>query len=161
MFLNFSSGRAYDLVTLLDNLNITMSFTGCTRFYYTFYYASITRIGTIDCSSSTVMDYAFETPSLQTIEKLIVSESTPFTSRTFHATSLTSINEIEGHFGKNMTFSQCPLTKASITNVVNALSSTTSGLTCTFKKTAKESAFTTDEWNTLIATKSNWTFSLA
>ena len=55
----------------------------------------------------------------------------------------------------------CPLSKESITSVVNALSSTTSGLTCTFKKTAKEAAFTTDEWTDLTATKSNWTFAFA
>jgi hypothetical protein len=30
----------------------------------------------------------------------------------------------------------------------------------TFNKTAKESTFTADEWAALIATKSNWTFSL-
>ena len=58
-------------------------------------------------------------------------------------------------------FQHSPLTKESIQSVVNALSSTTSGLTCTFKKTAKEAAFTTDEWTALTATKSNWEFVLS
>lgn len=52
------------------------------------------------------------------------------------------------------------LSRASIESVVNALSSTTSGLSVTFSKTAVNSAFTTAEWNTLAATKSNWTISL-
>jgi hypothetical protein len=52
------------------------------------------------------------------------------------------------------------LNKASITSVINALSTTTSGLTITFSKTAKEAAFTADEWAALIATRKNWTISL-
>ena len=58
-------------------------------------------------------------------------------------------------------FQWCPLSKESIISVVNALSDTTSGLTATFKKTAKEAAFTTDEWSALTATKSNWEFVLS
>ncbi|MBE7020467.1 MAG: hypothetical protein E7411_03415 [Ruminococcaceae bacterium] len=162
MFMNVQGAkrRPLDLVDLLEKQGRKLDFKGCTRFYYAFYWAYIKRLGTIDMTSSTTNDFVFETPILQTIEKLIVNENTPFASRSFHATSLTNINEIEGHFGKNMTFAQCPLTKASITNVVNALSDTTSGLTCTFNKTAKESAFATEEWAALIATKPNWSFSL-
>lgn len=52
------------------------------------------------------------------------------------------------------------LSRASIESVINALSSTTSGLSVTFSKTAVNSAFTTAEWNALAATKSNWTISL-
>jgi hypothetical protein len=52
------------------------------------------------------------------------------------------------------------LSKASIESIINALSSTTSGLTVTISKTAKEAAFTSAEWSALIATKSNWTISL-
>ena len=67
---------------------------------------------------------------------------------------------VTGIIFKSFNVQWCPLTDESIKSVVKALSDTTSGLTCTFKKTAKEAAFTTDEWNTLIATKPNWTFSL-
>ena len=52
------------------------------------------------------------------------------------------------------------LNKASITSIINALSTTTTGLTVTLSKTAKEAAFTNDEWAALIATKTNWTISL-
>jgi hypothetical protein len=55
------------------------------------------------------------------------------------------------------------LSKASITSVINALSTTTSGLTVTLSKTAVETAFGSTEsaeWTNLIATKSNWTISL-
>ena len=53
-----------------------------------------------------------------------------------------------------------PLIKESIISVINALSSSVTGQTLTLNKTAKEAAFTADEWAELIATKSNWTFSL-
>lgn len=53
-----------------------------------------------------------------------------------------------------------PLVKESIESVVAALSSTATGQTCTFNKAAKEAAFTAEEWAYLIASKTNWTFSL-
>lgn len=52
------------------------------------------------------------------------------------------------------------LTKASITSIIEHLSTTTSGLTLTLPKTAKEAAFTTDEWVVIVAAKSNWNISL-
>lgn len=52
------------------------------------------------------------------------------------------------------------LNKTSITSIINALSSTTSGLTVTISKAAKEAAFTDEEWAVLEATKPNWTISL-
>ena len=45
--------------------------------------------------------------------------------------------------------------------IVAALSPTLTGKTTKFKKTAKEAAFTAEEWDVLIALRSNWTFSLA
>lgn len=52
------------------------------------------------------------------------------------------------------------LTKASIESIINALSPTTSGLSITLSQTAKNNAFTTSEWDSLVATKKNWTISL-
>lgn len=45
--------------------------------------------------------------------------------------------------------------------VITALKSDSSGKTASFKQTAKEKAFTAEEWAALIATKPNWTFTLA
>ena len=52
------------------------------------------------------------------------------------------------------------LNKQSIVSVINALSASASSKTATFNKTAVNTAFTTEEWNALAATKPNWTFSL-
>ncbi len=66
-----------------------------------------------------------------------------------------------GTISGSISFDRSPLNKESIVSVINALSSSASGQTATFKKSAKEAAFTDDEWAALIATKPNWTFQLA
>lgn len=68
-----------------------------------------------------------------------------------------------GSNGINLRWST-KLNRASIESIINALSTTTSGLVVTFSTTAVNNAFaggsTGDEWLNLIATKSNWTISL-
>ena len=52
------------------------------------------------------------------------------------------------------------LNKASIERIINALSTTTSGLTVTLSAEAVANAFTNAEWEALEATKTNWNISL-
>ena len=77
----------------------------------------------------------------------------------------------EGEIGKEIDIQHShKLTKASITSIINALSSTTSGLSVTLSKTAVNTAFETStganngsistEWSALVATKTNWTINL-
>ena len=95
-------------------------------------------------------------PSIKVTDKVTV-----YTTWFSGCTALTNITFTDDSvIVANISFQDSPLNKASTTSVVNALSSTVTGKTATFKKTAKEAAFTADEWSTLIATKSNWTFSL-
>lgn len=65
-----------------------------------------------------------------------------------------------GVVANNINLQWCPLTRASIESLFSVLSDTVSGKTVTINKTAKEAAFTADEWAELIATKTNWTISL-
>lgn len=101
---------------------------------------------------------------LVTIRKMIVSENTNF-SMMFNECRVLENLTIEGVIGTAIDIHwSTKLSKASITSVINALSTTTSGLTATFSKTAVETAFgstTSTEWLALVATKSNWTISLA
>ena len=73
---------------------------------------------------------------------------------------LKHINVEEKIYG-TVGFDRCPLTKESITSIINALSSSAAGKTATFNEAAKEAAFTDEEWAELIATKPNWKISLA
>lgn len=99
---------------------------------------------------------------LKTIVSLKVTERViGYTSWFNGDTALTNITFTEDSvIAANIAFPDSPLNKASFQSVVNALSPTITGKTVTFKKTAKEAAFTDEEWAGLIATKSNWTFSL-
>lgn len=122
--------------------------------------------------TSTNNSYTFlECANLTTIRKIIVSENTTF-NRWFDGCRALETLVIEGTIaqnGLNLKWST-KLSKASITSVINALSTTTSGLAVTLSKTAVDTAFetsegandgsTSTEWTTLIATKSNWTISL-
>lgn len=88
-----------------------------------------------------------------------VNENVPMTN-TFTAL-IENLFFMEGSkIGKSITVNSKLLTKTSILSIVEHLTTTASGQTVTLSKTAKEKAFTDSEWSTLIATKSNWTFSL-
>ena len=121
----------------------------------------------VDISQATSTAYAFygaySGVNPKRIEHLICSETTPFATNTFqHATTYEYIG-FEGVIaqnGLNLQWSK-KLNKESITALVNTLSPDTSGLSVTISQTAKQNAFTDEEWATLIATKPNWTISLA
>ena len=102
----------------------------------------------------------YQMSNCHTIRKFTVSESSSLNGTFAGCTSLVNI-EVGGAIGTNVSFEVCDLpSKASIKSIVDALSAATSGRTLTLSKTAKEAAFTDEEWSALIATKSNWTISL-
>lgn len=175
----FSRGcfKGVDLVELLKDLNVTLDFSRCTNFTEFFYQTGIKRIGVIDTTGSTNLNnmFAHMNTSLETVDLLILKNDG---SQTYNANSFVGANAlknitIQGTIGKpNISLSAFTvLTKASITSFINALSTTTSGVAITFSKTAVNKAFETSgganngsastEWANLIATKSNWTISLA
>ena len=91
----------------------------------------------------------------------------------FNCIELEEINVIcnGGSFAADLSLQySTKLSRASVTSIINALSSTTSGLSVTLSKTAVNKAFETSagagdgstsaEWQNLIAPKSNWTISL-
>lgn len=114
----------------------------------------------IDISHCTDTDYMFCMMQVEEITKLIVTEDVMFLNTTFQWSSKLRKIVVEGVIGKSIYFQSCPLNKESTTNVIEHLSPTVTGQTATFNKSAKEAAFTADEWAALIATKTNWTFSL-
>ena len=110
----------------------------------------------LSCFSETYFPHQKTHITLKTSDKC-----TNYSSAFATCSALTDLFFAEGSvIATTIDLKSCPLIKASMTSVINALSSTTSGQTCTFKKTAKEAAFTEDEWDELIGTKPNWTFSL-
>ena len=113
----------------------------------------------VDFSGTTTCAYVFGYCSrLHTIPKLIVAEQNTFTMAFQACRALVNLT-VEGKFGNSIDLQWSTLlSKASITSVVNALSTTKTGLSLTLSQTAVDNAFTADEWNALAATRPNWTF---
>lgn len=160
----FMSAIEVDLVEHLKSLNSSISFSnlgvGITQI---FAYSNFIRLGELDFRTLNGLNIMFNScKKLVTIDLLKIKTDGSQTFSTTFASCISLQNIIiEGVIGQNFDIKESPLTKESITSIVNALSSSTSGKTVSFLKTAKESAFTASEWSTLIATKPNWTFSLA
>lgn len=156
---------AGDLAQHFEDLGVALDFSECTMAQGMFSNAfSITRLGILDFRKVTYGGSWFiNMNGLITIDKLLISENTISAGAgAFEACSKLVNLTIEGVINKNgynLKWST-KLSKASIESIFNALSTTTSGLTLTLSKAAKEAAFTTDEWEALIATRKNWTISL-
>lgn len=152
-----------DLAQILDDLGVNLDTSKMTTAQYMFWNSNFTRIPAIDLRGIAQPVHTmqtFQTSTVRTIDKLTLLETTPLHDYAFRMASALENITFEGVIGSTINFQWCPLTKASITNIIEHLSSTATGQTCTFKKSAKEAAFTADEWAELIANKTNWTFSL-
>ena len=160
-----ASAGMVDLVALCEELDIEIDTSNATSMNSIFNSNTIVvRVGTIDTTSANNVGGLFDwCLNLHTIEKLKFRDdgSQTIGSQFLRCDALENLT-IEGVIGTSGTIlSDCKkLSKASITSVVNALSSTTSGLSVTFSKIAVNNAFTTSEWATLAATKPNWTINL-
>jgi hypothetical protein len=141
--------------------DLPLDFSQLSGMNYTFYNAAgITEIPLIDASNCSQMMCDFQNcTALHTLSLRVSEKITTYADAFSGCSSLKNLT-IEGVIGSSINFRWSPLSKESITSVINALSSSVTGQTATFKKSAKEAAFTADEWAELIATKTNWTFSL-
>jgi hypothetical protein len=153
-----------DLVKWLEDLGVTLTFSGMTSCMYIFSYSKFTRIGELDFRDLSSANSAFANARLlHTIDKIIVGANVQFPSAFNNTVELANIT-FEGVIGQAIDFKSCTkLTKSSIKNIIEHLSTTASGQTATFSKTAVETAFgstTGAEWTALKATRSNWTISL-
>lgn len=170
----YYSGFAGDLAKHFEDLGIRFdtskmtaahSFANSAQTITRFPEINITLCG---AANSSMFSYC---GSLVTIDKLVVAANNAWASAFVNCFALENLT-IEGTIGVsglNVQWST-KLSKASINSVVNALSSTTSGLSVTFSAAAVNSAFETstgaadgsnsDEWAELAATKSNWNINL-
>lgn len=153
----------------------TAAETGNTGFAYAFYNCGSLeevqdlKIGTVNPVS--VFSNTFNgCRNLHTIGKLTVAETTKYSNAFTLCNSLQNI-EFAGTIGQDgLNLQWSPLSKASIENIIDKLSTTTSGLSITLKKSAVNTAFETAEglangsssaeWFTLVGSKTNWTISL-
>ena len=104
--------------------------------------------------------------NLVTIRKLRLNNVTNTTNAFTNCSKLANIT-VEGEWLVSVSFSVCPLSRASIINQIEHLSASVSGQTITFKKSAINNAFGididdettwTDEWKELRNSKPKWDF---
>ena len=105
---------------------------------------------------------------LERIQKIITSANIQYNTTFKNCNSLKEI-EFDGIIGQSIDFQHSPLNRASLENIVEHLSPTSTGQIVTFKKTAVGAAFDTTGnsdgyesavWELIVASKSNWTISL-
>jgi hypothetical protein len=158
-----------DFVAFCNARNIVLDMSNCTSATFALGTLHTKHHGVLDfrkCTNLARLFYShnYEGGSVATIDEFISSEITVFASNTFECVALENIT-FSGVIASNIDFSRCnKLRHDSIVSVINALSTTASGQTATFSKTAVNNAFTGgsegSEWQALIATKPNWTISL-
>lgn len=152
-----------DLSAHLESLGVSLDTSGATSINSMFYLAkNLTRIPEISAESCTSLDSVFFSCSkLTTIDKLILrSDGTNTFSGTFDWCGNLKEIRFNGIIGNNIALVSSPLSKESITSLVNALSTTTSGKTVSLYATAVNNAFTSAEWSALKATRSKWVFNV-
>jgi len=143
---------------------IALDFSGATLLTYVFRNCKgIKRLGTIDCTNCKELNRTFYSCKIVTIDNFIVHENLKY-SNTFDYASLENIS-VSGTIAQNgFKLTSSKLSKASITSIINALSTTTSGLTVTLSSAAVD-AITEVEgsinwWGELVDSRPNWTISL-
>lgn len=163
---------AVDLVEWCESLgiNIVMKPSVVTGMFQN---SKFTRLPVLDFSKVSSMSSTIASClNLVTIDKLILKNdgSQTFSSTFYNDKALKNII-VEGVIGTEVKLVWSPLlSKASITSFINHLSTTTSGVSINFSKTAVDNAFETSEgaadgstsaeWLALIGTRPNWTISL-
>lgn len=99
----FHGSLITNLKALTEKLGITIDFSQCTSFTYTFGNANITDIGVVDVRSTSVslQYFAYNSKGLKNFEKLIVNENNVFSSTAFQGTDNLVEIRFEGVIGKN------------------------------------------------------------
>lgn len=164
LFYNFNrdgGDNLYDMTELCKRLD----FSGCIDAGNIFANARADKI-TVDFSNATSLNSTFAGgdggSAVETLTLKVTNKCSSFSSTFNYCSDLKNLTFMEGSeivASLNLKWSTS-LTKTSIENVINTLSSSTSGKTITLSQTAVNNAFTADEWTALENTKSNWTISL-
>lgn len=175
----FRSCKITDLVASLNAAGVILDFSASTSFTAVFHTSTISHIGIIDTRNAPTESFSqtfYSCSYLKTIDKLILANGTQkFSSNVFQSCSALVNITIEGIIGNSgLSFQwSTKLSKASITSIINALStsvSASSGYSITLSKTAVNKAFETstganngydsDEFRDLVLARNNWTINL-
>lgn len=158
--------KVTDLVSRLDECGVKMYCGTLSQLQNAFAYSSITTVPYLDLTNCNQYNYIFNNATnLRTITGIKVSEDKAFSGTFAACTSLVDliIDGTIGHNGFDIHWST-KLSADSLKSIINALSTTTTGLTITLPTTAQanyEAVYGSGSWNVLTATRSNWTIAYA
>lgn len=149
-------------VDLTDVVEINSQCWGYVRAFKGF--TGLVKFGDFYCSHDNCQEIFMGCTNLKSVRKFTSQSTTSYSNTFYNCTSLTDIT-FYGTVANNFDIRYSPLNRASIESLIGCLSSTATGKTLMLNKTAKEAAFTDEEWVTLISPKSNqydgnWTISL-
>lgn len=163
-----------NLKACLDDRGKKIDFTNAVYIAEFFADSSFEHIGEVDFSTCintiTISGIFNRNSNLVTIEKIKLNDKANFQGNMQNCDSLQNI-AFEGELKGTLNFQWCKkLSHDSIVDIINHLSSETSGLTLTLSLTAVKKAFETSEgandgntsaeWLALEDTRPNWTISL-
>lgn len=122
MFAQTKNGGQLDFVDRFGQFGTTLDFSRATSMARTFYVSGATRLGVIDCTSATSLEYLVSSSSyLHTIEKMIVRAENTYNSAFNAANALVEIR-FEGEIGNDIDFSTCSnLSHESILSIIGHL----------------------------------------
>lgn len=164
--------KTSDVQACFEKTGAVLDFSNCTDFDMMISESYITRFGVVDTRSASTLSGIFNNGTkLQTVDLLILKDDasqTQGTNRPFAKCNMLQNIKVQGKFGFTFSMEWCPLSKASIISVVNALTenaSIASGKKLTLKSSAVTNAFgstTAQEWTNLITPKqqAGWTITL-
>ncbi len=176
MFMSFNEyGEPFDLASRLKELGIELDFSTCTDIQYAFANARISNVPLLNLTATGLkaITALLNNSVVETVEKIILKNdgSQTFATNTFNTSTLKNI-KFGGVIGTDIWFTWCyELSKESIANIIETLSTTASGKNITFSLQAVNKAFETSEgandgsssteWQTLADSKQNWTINLS
>lgn len=162
----FNNCLITNLTQILKDNNVMLNTSAITVFSSAFAYSKITAIPYLDLSVVTTINNCFNySTQLVNIEGLKLNESCRVSSAFDSCTSLEKVI-FEGTIGQNGfdIHWSTKLSAASLESIINALSTTTTGLTITLPSTAEanyDAVKGAGAWTALTATRSNWTIAYA
>lgn len=167
-----------DMVKLEQELGFVLDVSKATNLSSSFATCGFSRLNVVDLAACKKnLGYVFyggysTANLLKRIERLVCYEGNVFAESSFQACGGIEYIGFEGTIaanGLNLQWSTL-LNKSSIEGLVSTLSTTTSGLSVTLSLKAVNTAFetsegaadgsTSEEWTTLVNTRSNWTINL-
>ena len=163
----FNNSGITDLKSICERQGITLDFSQVTYSSNTFHKSKVTRIPVLDVRNIANCSSLFNSANnLVWVDGVKLNENggqafgASVSSNWVLYSMIAHLPILSGVINTNCWMPLPALDKESIESFFAALSDTTSGLSMTFSKKAKEAAFTEEEWAMLVATKPNWTISL-